>query len=264
MLWFAVKYQIVIDSIMANKSLKLHKFELDNDDWKIVHDLVFVLKVHIMYFILISNWQDVSNIKGPHSSFHKTMQALRPLSLPWTSSTMGSTHTQRNCTTLLSKGPCNWLVQRWTDTIQSLTNWQHTELLWVCNHRSLHYLKLISSSLVLHPGLKLDYFHVQEWEEKWVNVTNNLVCEEYICDKLGFTTKAGITRNQHCLCKLIRPVSCSSFSVSTSQKVPYLVCKTHRYDVPLQCLQGRILKNLILLEEMLKYYIISLNMFILL
>ena len=173
---------------MANKSLKLHKFELDNDDWKIVHDLVFVLKVHIMYFILISNWQDVSNIKGPHSSFHKTMQALRPLSLPWTSSTMGSTHTQRNCTTLLSKGPCNWLVQRWTDTIQSLTNWQHTELLWVCNHRSLHYLKLISSSLVLHPGLKLDYFHVQEWEEKWVNVTKNLVCEEYICDKLGFTT----------------------------------------------------------------------------
>src|SRR5258708_29692706 len=76
--------------------------------------------------------------------------------------------------------------------------------------------------------------------------------------------KAGITRNQHCLCKLIRPISCFSFSASTSQKVPYLVCKTHRYDAPLQCLQGRILKILILLEEMLKYYIILLNMFFLL
>src|SRR6266852_5674764 len=41
-------------------------------------------------------------------------------------------------------------------------------------------LKLIRSSLVLHPGLKLDYFHVQEWEDKWINVAENLVHEKYI------------------------------------------------------------------------------------
>jgi hypothetical protein len=34
--------------------------------------------------------------------------------------------------------------------------------------------------LVLHPGLKLDYFRVQEWEEEWIDVAENLVCEEYI------------------------------------------------------------------------------------
>jgi hypothetical protein len=43
-------------------------------------------------------------------------------------------------------------------------------------------MKLISSSLVLHPGLKLDYFRVQEWEEKWIDVAENLVREEYISE----------------------------------------------------------------------------------
>jgi hypothetical protein len=55
MLRFAVKYQIVIDSITADKSLKLRKFELDNDDWKILHDLVSVLKVCANTYILISD-----------------------------------------------------------------------------------------------------------------------------------------------------------------------------------------------------------------
>lgn len=37
-------------------------------------------------------------------------------------------------------------------------------------------------SLVLHPGLKLDYFRVQEWEEKWIDTAENLVREEYISE----------------------------------------------------------------------------------
>jgi len=41
----ALKYCSAIDDIMANKSLKLQKFELNNDDWKIIGDLLQVLKV---------------------------------------------------------------------------------------------------------------------------------------------------------------------------------------------------------------------------
>jgi hypothetical protein len=41
-------------------------------------------------------------------------------------------------------------------------------------------MRLIHFSSVLHLGLKLNYFHVQKWEEKWINVAENLVCEEYI------------------------------------------------------------------------------------
>jgi hypothetical protein len=43
-------------------------------------------------------------------------------------------------------------------------------------------MKLIRFSLVLHPGLKLDYFRVQEWEEKWIDTAENLVREEYISE----------------------------------------------------------------------------------
>jgi hypothetical protein len=41
----AVKYRPAIDNITADKSLKLRKYELDDDDWKIIGDLLRVLKV---------------------------------------------------------------------------------------------------------------------------------------------------------------------------------------------------------------------------
>jgi hypothetical protein len=57
MLRFAVTYRITIDSITADKSLKLRKFELDHDDWKIVHDLASILEVRVVSctYILISD-----------------------------------------------------------------------------------------------------------------------------------------------------------------------------------------------------------------
>jgi hypothetical protein len=33
---------------------------------------------------------------------------------------------------------------------------------------------------VLHPGLKLEYFRSQEWEEEWIDLAENLTREEYI------------------------------------------------------------------------------------
>jgi len=42
----ALKYRSAIDDITANKSLKLRKFELDDDDWKIIGDLLRVLKIY--------------------------------------------------------------------------------------------------------------------------------------------------------------------------------------------------------------------------
>ena len=57
MLRIAVTYRIAIDSITADKSLKLRKFELDHDDWKIVHDLASILEVRVVSctYILISD-----------------------------------------------------------------------------------------------------------------------------------------------------------------------------------------------------------------
>ena len=33
--------------------------------------------------------------------------------------------------------------------------------------------------LVLHPGLKLEYFRQQEWKEEWINIAEKLVHDEY-------------------------------------------------------------------------------------
>ena len=39
--------------------------------------------------------------------------------------------------------------------------------------------------LVLHPGLKLEYFQQQNWEEDWINNAEDLVYEEYIVNYDG-------------------------------------------------------------------------------
>jgi hypothetical protein len=53
MLQFAIKYRRAIDGMTADKSLKLRKFELDDEEWGIVEDLVAVLQVKLPYNITI-------------------------------------------------------------------------------------------------------------------------------------------------------------------------------------------------------------------
>ena len=50
MLNFAVQYQAVINAMTADKLLKLHKFELETEEWTIVEDLVTVLLVSICIY----------------------------------------------------------------------------------------------------------------------------------------------------------------------------------------------------------------------
>jgi hypothetical protein len=47
MLKVAIDYRTVIDDITGNKTVKLRQYELDDDDWNIVEDLLRVLKVSI-------------------------------------------------------------------------------------------------------------------------------------------------------------------------------------------------------------------------
>jgi hypothetical protein len=39
---------------------------------------------------------------------------------------------------------------------------------------------LMQSLLVLHPGLKLEYFCCHDWEEEWIGQAENMVHKEYI------------------------------------------------------------------------------------
>jgi hypothetical protein len=46
MMVFALEYRKPIDSITADKSLKMHKYKLDNEGWAIIEQLVSVLQVN--------------------------------------------------------------------------------------------------------------------------------------------------------------------------------------------------------------------------
>jgi len=35
-------------------------------------------------------------------------------------------------------------------------------------------------ALVLHPGLKVEYFRQQDWADEWIDNTIDLVCEVYV------------------------------------------------------------------------------------
>ena len=51
MLQFVLDYQDPIDSITADKSLKLRKYELDDTQWEIIGNLISVLKVVFSIFV---------------------------------------------------------------------------------------------------------------------------------------------------------------------------------------------------------------------
>jgi len=53
MLHCALEYRQPIDIITADKTLKLRKFELDDEHWEIVADLVAVLEVCIPQFLSV-------------------------------------------------------------------------------------------------------------------------------------------------------------------------------------------------------------------
>ena len=53
MMKFMLAYRVEIDKVTADKGLRLRKYELDNDDWVIINDLVGILEVCQSRFIYI-------------------------------------------------------------------------------------------------------------------------------------------------------------------------------------------------------------------
>jgi hypothetical protein len=52
MLNFALDYRVVLDSIIANRDMKLRQYELSREEWKTVGHLQSVLKVCSIFFVL--------------------------------------------------------------------------------------------------------------------------------------------------------------------------------------------------------------------
>jgi hypothetical protein len=76
MMVFSLKYRKPIDSITADKSLKLRKYELDNEGWGIVEQLVSVLQVNST---VLSVQQPLTRSLSNTSRQHYTFPRIRPV-----------------------------------------------------------------------------------------------------------------------------------------------------------------------------------------
>ena len=84
---FALKYCVPVDVITADKSLKLRKYELDEEDWAIIKEFVSILKVcHITVPFLICSDNRLSYIRTLHSISLRNRRVWLLSYLPWTSS----------------------------------------------------------------------------------------------------------------------------------------------------------------------------------
>ncbi len=83
---FVLKYRVPIDSITANKVLKLRKYELDNEDWMIIEDLVDILEVGLTYLLNYCSIDATlhSNTRRLRFSSLATQRASQLLFRQWT------------------------------------------------------------------------------------------------------------------------------------------------------------------------------------
>ena len=49
MMDFVLKYRQAIDQVTGDKTLKLRRYELDNEDWVIIEDLVSILEASFVF-----------------------------------------------------------------------------------------------------------------------------------------------------------------------------------------------------------------------
>jgi hypothetical protein len=146
MIRFAQQYRAVVDAITAEKSLKLRRYELDNDDWIIVDQLVAVLKKfkHVTLFFSKDTASAVAMIP-----------AMDRLTESLDAQMKTAYHPGITAGLKLAKKKMNRYYS-FTDSS-----------------------RVYRIAMVLHPGMKLEYFRQHEWEEEWIEEAESLARKEF-------------------------------------------------------------------------------------
>ena len=153
MLSFTLKYCTAIDAMTADKALKLWEFELEDEEWLIVEDLVAILQVTtVVYHLLMVLTLFFS---GDSASVVAVIPAMDQLTETLNQQTGKAYHP---VITAAMKLACKKM-----DRYYSLTDSSNTYHI----------------AMVLHPGMKIKYFCNQKWEEEWIEQAESLVHEEY-------------------------------------------------------------------------------------
>jgi len=147
MMHFALNYREAIDSITADKTLKLRKYELFAEDWNIIQDLTHILKQYKAATIHFS--KNSASIAAVIPAMDKLTDSLN----------------------ITATKPHHIAIQAAMKLARAKMN---------------RYFSLTDSSsayrisMVLHPGMKLEYFRQHKWQDDWIEEAENLVREEYI------------------------------------------------------------------------------------
>jgi len=146
MLKFALEYRAMIDVMTADKLLRLWKFELEDEEWLVVEDLVAILLQYKNATLFFS--QDSASVAA-------VIPAMDQLTDSLNQQTGKAYHPSITAAMKLAR--------KKMDGYYSLTDSSNT-------------YRIV---MVLHPGMKLEYFRNQQWENEWIQQAQSLVCEEY-------------------------------------------------------------------------------------
>jgi hypothetical protein len=155
MLRFVQQYRAAVDAITADKTVKMRQYELDNDEWVVVDQLVAVLKQFKHATLFFS--KDSASVAAVIPAMDRLTEGLDP-------QTKTAYHPGIIAALKLARKKMN--------RYYSLTD------------ASMVY----RIAMVLHPGMKLEYFRQHTWEVDWIEQAEDLVRDEY---NLRYKNEAG-------------------------------------------------------------------------
>jgi hypothetical protein len=206
MLKFAVKYRVVVDAITGNKQLKLRQYELFDDDWLAIKDLIRVLKVCQPLFIWSLVLTVIQMYKDATTFFSQESVSTIAHVIP----------TIDRIDTMLSES-----------STEPLTPAVKHGLSFARRVLNKYYSKTDDSNIyriamILHPQIKLKYFQRHKWSQEWIDTAEAILREEFLKydkassgqeqDKVRITSWTDNLMLTHD-CRLARPLMPMSISL---------------------------------------------------
>ncbi|KAJ6467612.1 hypothetical protein DFH09DRAFT_1009157, partial [Mycena vulgaris] len=143
MLKVAIEYRIPIDIMTADKKTKLRRYELDNEEWESLKDILRVLKLYKDLTLKFSQ-EGVATIAHVLPAMDKIEYMLQDELLG---------------TSKQGRRSLNPAVKEALRDAQKVMNKYYAK-------SDMSYAYRIG--MILHPGLKLKYFERHEWPEDWI------------------------------------------------------------------------------------------------
>ena len=159
MLNFMLLYREPIDAITGDKTYKLRQFELLAEEWKIVENLVSVLKQFKQATLFFS--QNTASVAAVIPAMDRLTSGLDP-----------QTNLKHHPAIIAALKLARNKLNRYYSLTDGSTAYR--------------------IAMVLHPGLKLAYFRCHEWDQEWIEQAEALTRDEY---KSAYENKVAAVAN---------------------------------------------------------------------